>query len=183
MNVVVLLPVLFFVRFTSHSVSQCLWSNIRILSRALNTQLYTQLSLDVATCRRAEPPLSQVNWETHPTNTIKETTLRRKFYSPLSSETIISLSLILSLALAKASTVIFFRVSISWRTWRDLTRAWSGSEVGSTVSEVKYQVERRTNLCEVVQLPRRPQPGKLLLLLSHFRHYQYTMLTNRAHPL
>ena len=116
---------------------------------ALNTQLYTQLSLDVATCRRAEPPLSQVNWETHPTNTIKETTLRRKFYSPLSSETIISLSLILSLALAKASTVIFFRVSISWRTWRDLTRAWSGSEIGSTVSQVKYQVERRTNLCEV----------------------------------
>ena len=132
-----------------HTQSQCLWSNIRILSWALNTQLYTQLSQDVATCRRAEPPLSQVNWETHPTNTIKETTLRRKFYSPLSSETIISLSLILSLALAKASTVIFFRVSISWRTWRDLTRAWSGSEVGSTVSQVKYQVERRMNLCEV----------------------------------
>ena len=178
MNVVVLLPVLFFVRFTSHSVSQCLWSNIRILSRALNTQLYTQLSLDVATCRRAEPPLSQVNWETHPTNTIKETTLRRKFYSPLSSETIISLSLILSLALAKASTVIFFRVSISWRTWRDLTRAWSGSEVGSTVSQVKYQVELRTNLREVwnCKITNKtlvgPSPGwKWLLLFSHLRHY------------
>ena len=177
-NIFVLLPVLIFVRFTSHSVSLCLWSNIRILSRALNTQLYTQLSLDVATCRRAEPPLSQVNWETHPTNTIKETTLRRKFYSPLSSETIISLSLILSLALAKASTVIFFRVSISWRTWRDLTRAWSGSEVGSTVSQVKYQVELRTNLREVwnCKITNKtlvgPSPGwKWLLLFSHLRHY------------
>ena len=163
--------------------TQCLcassWSNIRILSRALNTQLYTQLSLDVATCRRAEPPLSQVNWETHPTNTIKETALRRKFYSPLSSETIISLSLILSLALAKASTVIFFRVSISWRTWKDLTRAWSGSEVGSTVSQVKYQVELETNLREVwkctftekAPTPLGPSPGwKWLLLLSHLKH-------------